>query len=136
MRHYDQVCKSYQAIDDFRAKLLGILPFVSGAGGLTVLTSTALRDYLTPVGAFGAIITAGLAIYEAKGAYRCKKLKEVARKLEEEMGMKPGTGQFLSQRDVVFGFIREGVASAVVYIAVTLGWISIAVASKLYPLCL
>jgi hypothetical protein len=29
---YAEVCRSYERIDDFRAKLLGFLPFVSGAG--------------------------------------------------------------------------------------------------------
>jgi len=33
---YEQLCQSYRAIDDFRAKLLGFLPVVSG-GGLLVL---------------------------------------------------------------------------------------------------
>ena len=34
---YDQLCSSYRAIDDFRAKLLGFLPLVTG-GGLILLT--------------------------------------------------------------------------------------------------
>lgn len=29
---YSEICKSYQAIDDFRTKLLGLLPFTSLAG--------------------------------------------------------------------------------------------------------
>ena len=29
---YDQICTSYHAIDDFRAKLLGLIPLVTGAG--------------------------------------------------------------------------------------------------------
>jgi hypothetical protein len=34
---YDQLCQSYRAIDDFRAKLLGFLPVVTG-GGLLLLS--------------------------------------------------------------------------------------------------
>ena len=30
---YDQVCLSYRAIDDFRAKLLGFLPLATGEEG-------------------------------------------------------------------------------------------------------
>jgi hypothetical protein len=33
---YTEVCRSYQAVDDFRAKLLGILPIASLAGILLV----------------------------------------------------------------------------------------------------
>jgi hypothetical protein len=29
---YTEVCQSYERIDDFRAKLLGFLPLVSGTG--------------------------------------------------------------------------------------------------------
>jgi hypothetical protein len=29
---YAEVCRSYERIDDFRAKLLGFLPLVSGVG--------------------------------------------------------------------------------------------------------
>ncbi len=29
---YEEVCRSYQAIADFRAKLIGLLPLASGAG--------------------------------------------------------------------------------------------------------
>jgi hypothetical protein len=33
---YDQLCHTYRAIDDFRAKLLGFLPVVTGGGLLLV----------------------------------------------------------------------------------------------------
>ena len=35
---YSEVCRSYHAIADFRAKLLALLPIASGAGGLLVLS--------------------------------------------------------------------------------------------------
>jgi hypothetical protein len=37
---YNQLCTSYHAIDDFRAKLLGFLPLVTG-GGLVLLSGRA-----------------------------------------------------------------------------------------------
>jgi hypothetical protein len=45
---YDQLCMSYRAIDDFRTKLLGFLPLVTG-GGLLLLTGKAdgfAREFL------------------------------------------------------------------------------------------
>src|SRR5215218_693889 len=52
---YEQLCQSYRAIDDFRSKLLGFLPFVTGAGVLTLLgpLEGEGRALLTPAGAFG-----------------------------------------------------------------------------------
>ena len=41
---YTEVCRSYQAVDDFRAKLLGILPITSLAGILLVSDKTPLLD--------------------------------------------------------------------------------------------
>ena len=37
---YQEVCKSYLAVDDFRAKLLGFLPLVSGTGIFFLLNET------------------------------------------------------------------------------------------------
>jgi hypothetical protein len=39
---YDQLCISYRAIDEFRAKLLGFLPLVTG-GGLVLLTGRSTK---------------------------------------------------------------------------------------------
>ena len=35
---YDRVCESYLAIDDFRMKLLGLLPVATGTGMFLLLT--------------------------------------------------------------------------------------------------
>ena len=65
---YQQVCSSIQAIDDFRATLLGFLPLVSGAG-VFLLLNDAFSDpkrqsffspFLGPIGLFGFVITLAL----------------------------------------------------------------------------
>jgi len=60
---YDQLCLSYRAIDDFRSKLLGFLPFVSGAGVLALLGPLKPENqaFLTPIGTFGFLVTLGLS---------------------------------------------------------------------------
>ena len=66
---YDQLCTSYHAIDDFRAKLLGFLPLVTGEG-LTVLigrTGEMRTGFFRPVGIFGILVTTGLLAYELNG---------------------------------------------------------------------
>ena len=37
---YGEVCRSYERIDDFRAKLLGLLPLASGAALFSLLGKT------------------------------------------------------------------------------------------------
>jgi hypothetical protein len=49
---YNELCTSYHAIDDFRTKLLGFLPLVTG-GGLVLLSGRAedvQKEFFGPVG--------------------------------------------------------------------------------------
>src|SRR5947207_1302769 len=65
---YQELCTMYRAIDDFRAKLLGFLPLVSGAGVFFLLDGVfaeqAKRNVvlpsLEPIGLFGCAVTFGL----------------------------------------------------------------------------
>src|SRR6266496_5420042 len=73
---YDQLCNSYRAIDDFRAKLLGFLPLVTG-GGLILLTGRAddvRKEFFRPVGIFGIVVTTGLLAYEIFAIKKCDAL--------------------------------------------------------------
>jgi hypothetical protein len=51
LRHqYEEVCRSYHAIDDFRAKLLAVLPIGGGAVGIgLILGKTPQPEYLLPL---------------------------------------------------------------------------------------
>src|SRR5262245_16336831 len=68
LKVYEQLCTSYRAIDDFRAKLLGFLPLVSGSGVFLLLNDAFrnadkgdfARQFLRPIGLFGFVITLGL----------------------------------------------------------------------------
>jgi hypothetical protein len=97
--HYNQVCTSYRAIDDFRGKLLALWPILGGAAGgvaLLALKDTPDKGYLWAIGLFGAFVSAGLAVYEWAQTLRCDQLKKVGQYLEWEMGLDRGTGQFLT----------------------------------------
>ena len=120
---YIEVCKSYH-IHDFRSKLLALLPFASGVGGFFLLTKKdTLSKFFTPVGILGAIVTIGLYVYEIRCEQRCLALKSVARRLEKILGLSQETGQFLNEPIPIFHILREGVASAIIYLAVFLGWL-------------
>lgn len=76
---YDQICTGYRSIDEFRAKLLGLLPLASGAGIFLLLsdvftkdsTSAFSRRFVSPIGAFGFLVTLGLYFYELRGIQYC-----------------------------------------------------------------
>ena len=71
---YQEVCMSYRAIDDFRAKLLGLLPLVSGTGIFFLLNMKTTSVYLGPIGLFGSVVTLGLFLYELSCLQKCQYL--------------------------------------------------------------
>jgi hypothetical protein len=131
---YQEVCTSYHAIDDFRAKLLGFLPLVSGAGIFFLLNET-FTDvtkrafatvYFGPIGIFGLVVTLGLFFYELRGIQKCNGLIAVGQKIEAMLDV---DGQFTHREDAVAGFIGKTLAARVIYPAVLAAWIFVALVS-------
>lgn len=81
---YSQVCSAYERIDDFRAKLLGFLPVVSGGGLFFLLeqaneavgkqATTQGASLVTAGGTIGILFTLGLLVYEERGIHYCIRL--------------------------------------------------------------
>src|SRR4051794_23055531 len=126
---YDQLCTSYRAIDDFRAKLLGFLPLVTG-GGLILLTGRSAEvreEFFTPVGLFGVAITTGLLAYELFGIKKCHALLTAGEDLEHALRL-PGedagraAGQFIRRPNSVLGVVNEPFAAAAISPAVLAAW--------------
>lgn len=121
---YGQLCESYRAIDDFRTKLLGFLPFATGAGVFLLLGDAAKRTseatvFFAPIGLFGFVITAGLYAFELFGIKKCHFLIETGKHLENELNV---VGQFVTRPDPVWGKVYEPFAAAVIYPAVLAAW--------------
>jgi hypothetical protein len=119
---YDQLCTSYHAIDDFRAKLLGFLPLVTG-GGLVLLTGRpedVRREFFGPVGLFGIAVTTGLLAYEIYGIRKCRALIIDGKALEEDMQVQHG--QFMGRPDAVFRIVNKPFAAGAIYPAVLAAW--------------
>lgn len=131
---YERVCESYHAVDDFRMKLLGLLPLATGAGALLLLNSkidvgdgktvTEAR-FLGAIGAFGFLITLGLFAYELHGIKKCHFLIRLGRYLEEQLKI---PGQFAMRPREVAGFINEPFAASIIYPGTLASWLFLALA--------
>ncbi len=123
---YSEICKSYHAIDDFRAKLLALLPIASGAGGLLILSEKeTVKDYLGPIGVFGAVVTLGLFVYELRGIQKCNALIEAGAAVETRM--KVEEGPFRSNpKGRLYGLIGARTAGWIVYLTVLAAWFYVA----------
>jgi hypothetical protein len=124
---YDQLCTSYRAIDDFRAKLLGFLPLVTGGGLLAGQAADVRQEFFRPAGLFGIAVTAGLLAYELFGITKCHALLVTGEKLEGAMGLPLGeagkpAGQFSQRPPHLLGVVNEPFAAAAIYPAVLAAW--------------
>jgi hypothetical protein len=134
---YVEVCRSYERIDDFRAKLLGFLPVVSGTGLLFILTRADMNfgdrgspELLVPAGLFGLVVTVGLLFYELRGVQRCIRLHTVGWSLEGQMGVE---GRFRRWPHSIGRFVNEPIATALIYPGVLAAWMFLAVFSLSVP---
>ena len=130
---YRELCTSYRAIDDFRAKLLGFLPLATGTGFFLLLDklkdsnnlTAETRSLLFAVGIFGVSITFGLFLYEIYGIKKCGALIKAGIHMEETLQIK--TGQFSERPQNVAWLINEPFAAGVIYPSVLAAWTYFAV---------
>lgn len=138
LKAYEQLCTSYRAIDDFRAKLLGFLPLATGTGIFLLLGSSNLKDVknLTPetqgilvaVGAFGFLITLGLFFFEIYGIKKCAALIKAGQDMEDSLRL--DVGQFKKRPQNVAYLINEPFAAGVIYSTVLAAWVYFALIFK------
>ena len=107
---YQEICKSIHDVDDFRMKLLGLLPLTSligifalgkgsssatqtaGPTQIAVATQSAESHHLIGfIALFAAALTLSLFIYEVRGILRCHNLIIRGKAIEDSLGVK---GQF------------------------------------------
>jgi hypothetical protein len=123
---YNELCNSYRAIDDFRTKLLGLLPLVTG-GGLILLSGQAVeiqKEFFGPIGRLGVLVTLGLLAYELFGIKKCHALIQSGIAMEQEMHW--GSGQFTRRPNNLLWVVNEPFAAALIYPAVLGAWIYLA----------
>jgi hypothetical protein len=119
---YQEVCKSYQSIIDFRVKLLGFLPLASGAGAYAVLSKEPTPNWSWVAGVFGFAITLGLFLYELRGLQRAAALEQAGRELETALGVE--SGQFREQPQAYLqGLVDPRGAAWLIYPTVEASWL-------------
>lgn len=125
---YEQTCHSHAAITDFRAKLLALLPIASGGGIFLLLTRDERLepDVLLAVGLFGFAVTLGLFIYEYRGIKTCIQLRDYAGRLEDQLHIPKGMGQYREGGRPLEGLTAVEGASWVVYWSVLTAWLFLA----------
>ncbi|MDJ0704216.1 MAG: hypothetical protein QNJ46_13105 [Leptolyngbyaceae cyanobacterium MO_188.B28] len=127
---YEQLCNSYRAIDDFRSKLLALLPLATG-GGIFLLVgdgsrATTIEPLLPAIGIFGFIVTLGLFFFELHAIWKCTHLIKAGENLEKHLDIKLSEGQFRERPLGIFYFINEPFAASIVYPAVLAAWFFLA----------
>ena len=131
---YRELCSSYRAIDDFRTKLLGFLPLVTGTGIFFLVTDKAkiemAQTAFGPIGAFGFVVTLGLFFYEFFGIKKCGALITAGEELEKELNIVDG--QFTKRPPGVLGLINEPLAAGIIYPSVLAAWTFVALAFSQY----
>ena len=122
---YKELCTSYRSIDDFRTKLLSLLPLATG-GLFFFIADPEKAGKFEPsiwqaIGLFGLAIALGLFCFELYGIRKCTCLIVTGRYLEQKLDDIPG--QF-SERPpgVFFGLINEPFAAGIIYPAVMAAW--------------
>ena len=80
---YSEVCANHRAIADFRAKLLALLPTVSGAAIFVLLARDDTDGIpLAAIGLFGFAVTFGLFMYDLRGIQDCIELRRRSQEIE------------------------------------------------------
>lgn len=159
---YREVCESYRAIDDFRMKLLGILPIVSVAGLFALDAAGLVRPNGAPASSngdpneivaylsvFAALFSLALFVFEIRGILMCSDLIQTGRCLEEKLNI---TGQFCvcaeQRRREAYStqwqrrlacHINAKLAASLIYSLVTASWLFVALNFGFrvpYPYCI
>jgi hypothetical protein len=125
---YERAGQSYEAITEFRAKLLALLPLATGTGAFLLLEraqadASQFRRFLGPIGIFSVVVTLGLFAYELRGMQRCQRLEVQASVLEKDLKLSAEQGPFLGRPGRAFGnMLGPPAAGLMIYLATMFAW--------------
>jgi len=126
---YQEICKSIHDIDDFRMKLLGLLPLTSligifglGKDSIFARQTDDAKHLVGFIAIFAAALTLSLFIYEIRGILRCHNLIIRGKAIEDLLGVE---GQFCvcKEEHAANIFFDAKLAACVTYSTVSTAWI-------------
>lgn len=125
---YGEVCNNFRMLTDVRFKLLGLVPTVSVAVLISLLSQKP-DEGLSPssqifISGFGLLITIGIGIYDQRNTKLYIDLIRRGHRIEEELGI--DTGQFRGRLDSHF-LINHKIAILIIYLTAVGGWLSVLV---------
>ena len=144
---YQRAGESFEAITEFRGKLLALLPLATGTAvflllervqaaqaqatrveaGRVQVHADQLQLFLGPIGIFSVVVTLGLFAYELRGMQRCHRLEVQAAALEKQLGLRAEQGPFLGQPQRALGnMLGPPAAGLIIYLATVFAWLWLA----------
>jgi hypothetical protein len=140
VKAYEEICKSYHAIDEFRTRLLGLLPFSSLVGvflldpaGMISDTTIEPNQLFGYVALFAALLTLALFGYEIRGMRRTHTLIAEGFHLEQQLGIQHGQFHICSEQkcpddlddNLIIKFFDSKLIACFIYSTVLVAWLFI-----------
>ena len=137
---YREVCQRHRTVNDFRAKLLTLLPLASAAGIFLLLRKQSdplEAPHLAAIGIFGFVVTLGLFLHELRGIGHCDDLIKLGKQLEDQLEIREGqfsleysyyypTGHFRIIRGMFHEIVGPIGAAWIIYPSVCVAWLYVA----------
>ena len=136
---YQEICTSLHDIDDFRMKLLGLLPLTSlvgifalGSNSLFATQTIESKHLIGFIAIFAACLTLSLFIYEIRGILRCSDLIRRGGEIESLLGVRGQFSVCMEEHDCkktaatwkerAIHFFDAKLAACVIYSTVSTAW--------------
>ena len=140
LKAYEEICKSYHAIDEFRTRLLGLLPFSSLVGVFLLdpaemISASSMEPHqlFGYVALFAALLTLALFGYEIRGMRRTHTLIAEGFHLEQQLGIQHGQFHICSEQkcpdhlddNLIIKFFNSKLIACFIYSTVLVAWLFI-----------
>jgi hypothetical protein len=133
---YAEVCQGWRTLTDVRFKLLGLLPIVSVAVFITIMSKGTVGSSLTGpaqtiIALFGLIVTYAVWLYDQRNTELYNDLVGRGRQIEAELGIHTGhfRGRIIAEKPKQHDF-----AINIIYLSAGIGWFVVALAPLIDPL--
>jgi hypothetical protein len=135
---YEEICRSYHAIDEFRMKLLGLLPLASLVSVFLIDRNSLVAHAGTPASSgselvgfaaiFAAMLTLALFLYEVRGIQRTHSLITEGKHIEEQLGIRHGQFHVCEQEHArsPLRALNAKFIACLIYALVFAGWFFLA----------